>query len=126
LCRWWRERTRAIRVESGIRMCCETKEFASAGEFLRECRAATGRKHPHNMSTVREYQCEICQTVTQNPLHWFVIQCADDKLTVHKWHEEIANSAGVRHFCGEGHAQVFISRWFDSVCTPPKPAAARH
>jgi hypothetical protein len=25
------------------------------------------------------------------------------------------------HYCGEAHAQVYISRWFESVCSPPKP-----
>jgi hypothetical protein len=24
------------------------------------------------------------------------------------------------HYCGEAHAQVYISRWFESVCSPPK------
>jgi hypothetical protein len=77
------------------------------------------------MATLREYQCEICGIVTQNPDHWFVIECGDLKLTVHKWDQKAADSPGVRHFCGEAHAQVFISRWFDSVCVPPKPMPAR-
>jgi hypothetical protein len=29
---------------------------------------------------------------------------------------------GARHYCGEAHAEVYIGRWFDSVCAPPKPS----
>jgi hypothetical protein len=73
------------------------------------------------MTTLQEFRCEICGIVTNNPLHWFVIHCGDSDLTVHRWSSEIANAPGARHYCGEAHAQVYISRWFDSVCTPPKP-----
>ncbi len=74
------------------------------------------------MATLKEFKCEICGIMTENPMHWFVIDCGDLKLSVHKWSAEAANGNGARHFCGERHAQVFISRWFDSVCTPPKQA----
>jgi len=57
-----------------------------------------------------------------NPLHWFVIRCGDSDLTVYRWNSETANAAGARHYCGEAHAEVYISRWFDSVCAPPKPS----
>jgi hypothetical protein len=60
--------------------------------------------------------------MTETPIHWFVIVCGDLMLSVFKWNLEAANGAGARHFCGERHAQVFISRWFDSVCVPPKRA----
>jgi hypothetical protein len=72
------------------------------------------------MSTLREFKCEICGIMTENPMHWFVIECGDLKLSVLKWNLEAASTAPARHFCGEAHAQVFISRWFDSVCVPPK------
>ena len=73
------------------------------------------------MTTVQEYRCEICGTVSNNPLHWFVIQCGNTELTVHKWDAGAASAPGARHFCGEAHAQVYISRWFEAACTPPKP-----
>jgi hypothetical protein len=73
------------------------------------------------MATVQEFRCEICGLVTSNPIHWFVIQCGDSVLAVHRWDAEAANTEGARHYCGEAHAQVYISRWFESVCTPPKP-----
>ena len=73
------------------------------------------------MTTLQEFRCEICGRVTNNPVHWFIIQCSDDRLSVLKWNSEAANASGARHFCGEAHAQVYISRWFESVCSPPKP-----
>jgi hypothetical protein len=72
------------------------------------------------MSTVKEFQCEICGIVTNSPLHWFVIECGDDKLCVLRWDEAAASTPTARHFCGEAHAQVYISRWFESICSPPK------
>jgi hypothetical protein len=74
------------------------------------------------MSTMREYKCEICGTTTESPTHWFVIECGDLTLAVHKWSTEAADRPTARHFCGERHAQVYISRWFDSVCVPVKKA----
>jgi len=73
------------------------------------------------MTSLQEFRCEICGTITSNPLHWFVIQCHDAELTVFKWNLETANAAGARHFCGEAHAEVYISRWFDSACSPSRP-----
>ncbi len=73
-----------------------------------------------DMSNLKQFQCEICGIVSENPVRWFVIECGDQKLTVIKW-DLAANSATARHFCGEAHAQVYISRWFESVCVPPKP-----
>ena len=72
------------------------------------------------MSTLKEFRCEICGIVGENPTHWFVIECGDLKLSVIKWNLEAANTPTARHFCGEAHAQVYISRWFESICAPPK------
>jgi hypothetical protein len=73
------------------------------------------------MSSLQEFRCEVCGTVTTTPTHWFVIQCGSQQLTVLRWNQETANAAGARHFCGEGHAEVYISRWFESMCWPAKP-----
>jgi hypothetical protein len=73
------------------------------------------------MASIQEFRCEVCGIVTSNPIHWFIIRCGESELTVHRWNTETANAAGARHYCGEAHAQVYISRWFESVCTPPKP-----
>lgn len=73
------------------------------------------------MASLREYRCEICGLVTNNPMHWFVIRCGESRLTVLRWDAEAAAEEDARHLCGEAHAQVYISRWFDSVCSPPRP-----
>jgi hypothetical protein len=77
------------------------------------------------MSALQEFRCEVCGTITNNPVHWLIIQCGDTSLTVLRWNSEAANAAGARHYCGQAHAQVYISRWFDSVCTPSKPDYSR-
>jgi hypothetical protein len=73
------------------------------------------------MSSTREFRCEICGTTTTNPIHWFVIRCGESELTVLRWNAEAADGADARHLCGEADAQIYISRWFDSMCSPPKP-----
>jgi hypothetical protein len=73
------------------------------------------------MSSVQQFRCEICGQVSSSPSHWFVILCSDTELTVLKWNTTAASASGTRHFCGEAHAGVYISRWFDSVCSPSKP-----
>ena len=73
------------------------------------------------MTALREYRCEVCGLLSSNPLHWFVIQCGTLDLTVFKWNSDSANAPGARHYCGESHAQIYISRWFESVCSPTKP-----
>jgi hypothetical protein len=62
------------------------------------------------------YRCEICGEETQRPVRWVVIHCSDEKLTVFKWTKEAADIRGARHYCGEAHAQVYISRWFEAFC----------
>ena len=49
-------------------------------------------------------------------MRWIVIHCSNEKLTVFKWAKEVADERGARHYCGEAHAQVYISRWFQSFC----------
>jgi len=73
------------------------------------------------MSTLREFRCEICGIVSDHPTHWFVIECGEEQLSVIRWNLESANQPTARHFCGEAHAQVYISRWFESICSPSKP-----
>jgi hypothetical protein len=63
------------------------------------------------------YKCEICGTESENPTHWIVIQCSDAQLTIFKWTKEAANAPHARHYCGEAHAQVYLSRWFESFCS---------
>jgi hypothetical protein len=80
-------------------------------------------RNGEGMSSLKEFQCEICGTVSENPVHWFVIECGDQQLAVIKWDLTAASSPAARHFCGEAHAQVYISRWFESMCVPPRRAS---
>jgi hypothetical protein len=73
------------------------------------------------MASMTEYRCEVCGITSANPLRWFVIRCNSNELTVLKWSAEAADEKGARHFCGEAHAQVYISRWLEAACAPPKP-----
>jgi hypothetical protein len=73
------------------------------------------------MASIQEYRCEVCGTVSNNPAHWYIIQCGESQLTVFRWNTAAADASGARHFCGEADAQVYISRWFDSICSPSKP-----
>jgi len=65
----------------------------------------------------RSYRCEICGAESDSPVRWVVIHCSDAQLTVFKWTREAADAPGARHYCGEAHAQVYISRWLESVCS---------
>jgi len=75
------------------------------------------------MASVKEFRCEICGITSDHPNHWFVIECGDEKLAVFKWELEAASSPTARHYCGEAHAQIYISRWFESICVPPQRLA---
>ena len=77
------------------------------------------------MAPITEYRCDVCGEVSASPNHWFVIRCNSDQLTVIKWNTDAANEKGARHYCGESHAQVYISRWLESACSPPKPDFSR-
>ena len=73
------------------------------------------------MSAVTLFRCEICGIESAKPTHWFVIQCNADELKVLKWSDEAALAKGSRHYCGEAHASVYISRWLESSCSPSLP-----
>ena len=62
------------------------------------------------------YRCEICGEESDNPVRWIVIHCSDAQLTIYKWTKEAADAHGARHYCGEAHAQVYISRWLEAAC----------
>ncbi len=68
-----------------------------------------------------EFHCEVCGTTTNTPTHWVVIECGDLCLTVFRWNLQAATAGGPRRLCEEAHAQVYISRRFDSICSPSKP-----
>jgi hypothetical protein len=62
------------------------------------------------------YRCEICGLEDESPRGWIAIHCSDAELRVFKWTKDAADAKGARHYCGEAHAQAYISRWFESYC----------
>lgn len=62
------------------------------------------------------YRCEICHEESDHPVKWFVIQCSNAQLNIFQWTKEAADAPGARHYCGQAHAQVYVSRWFQSFC----------
>jgi hypothetical protein len=63
------------------------------------------------------YRCEICGEESNNPLRWIVIHCNSQQLTIYKWTKEAADEYGARHYCGEAHAQIYVSRWLEAACS---------
>ena len=63
------------------------------------------------------YRCEICGTESGIPNRWIVIHCNSSQLTIHKWTKEAADTPHARHYCGEAHAQVYVSRWLEAACS---------
>ena len=90
---------------SGFRGQVSRGRFHGAGSVLRRLRV---------IDTI--YRCEICGEESERPVRWVVIHCSDTQLTVFKWAKEAADKPHARHYCGEAHAQVYISRWFESFC----------
>lgn len=72
------------------------------------------------MATVTQFRCEICGAETASPDHWFMIRCNVDELCVIKWNPQTAHELGTRHYCGEAHAGIYISRWLEASCSPSK------
>jgi hypothetical protein len=64
-----------------------------------------------------EYRCDICGEDNDNPIRWIVIRCDSSQLTIFKWTKEAAYAPGARHYCGEAHAQVYVSRWLEAACS---------
>lgn len=77
------------------------------------------------MAAITEYRCDVCGAMSANPIRWFVIQCGATELKVMKWNADAAAAEGARHYCGEAHAGVYISRWLEAACSPPKPDFTR-
>jgi hypothetical protein len=65
-------------------------------------------------------------SVTTHPIRQFVIRCGDSELALQRWNSAAASAPGARHYCGEAHAELHISRWFDSAFAPSKPSFMYH
>jgi hypothetical protein len=91
---------------------CLGREWVCGGGELLSC--------PRRMcmAAVTQYRCEICGIESTTTTHWFLIQCNHEELKIRKWDDELAAAKGARHYCGEAHAGVYVSRWLEASCTP--------
>ena len=80
------------------------------------CLSSNLRRFPEETLIGTIYKCEICRLESSSPNRWFVIHCSDSRLGIYKWDTSEADEPRALHFCGEAHAQVYISRWFESFC----------
>lgn len=73
------------------------------------------------MSLIQKFHCEICGAEKRNVNNWTIAEVTPAGVLVSHWSEDRAKSPSVRHFCGEAHAQVFVSRYLSA----PGSAAVR-
>jgi hypothetical protein len=76
------------------------------------------------MSLIQKYHCEICGAEKRDVNNWLISEVTSNGVLLSRWHEERAKSPSVRHFCGEAHAQVFVSRYLstpEAFLSPRKP-----
>src|SRR3954470_24358960 len=66
------------------------------------------------MSLIHKYYCEICNAEKKDVNNWFMAEITMSGALLSHWREDQAKSPSVRHFCGEAHAQVFVSRYLAS------------
>jgi predicted Fe-S protein YdhL (DUF1289 family) len=64
-----------------------------------------------NVSLIHKYYCEICGREKSTINNWCMAEVKEQGLLLSAWREARAPSAAVHHFCGEAHAQVFVSRY---------------
>lgn len=66
------------------------------------------------MSHIHKFFCEICGREKRSANNWFLAEAKESGLLISPWREGRAATSSVHHFCGEGHAQVFISRYLSA------------
>lgn len=66
------------------------------------------------MSLIHKYYCEICGAEKRAVNNWFMAEVMPNGMLLSHWREETAQTAGMHHFCGEAHVQVFVSRYLSS------------
>lgn len=63
------------------------------------------------MSLIHKYHCEICDAEKRNVNNWLMAEVTSQGVLLSRWREGQAKSPNIHHFCGEAHAQVFVSRY---------------
>jgi hypothetical protein len=73
------------------------------------------------MSLIHKYRCEICGAEESDSNHWVMSEIKASGALLSRWREEGAKSPHTHHFCGEAHAQVFVSRYLAAPASFPGP-----
>jgi hypothetical protein len=66
------------------------------------------------MSRVHKFVCETCGTERECVNRWFIAEVTAKGVLFSPWDGVRAQAANIHHFCGEAHAQVFLSRYLAS------------
>jgi len=66
------------------------------------------------VSLIHKYYCEICGTEKTAVNNWCMAEVTVNGVLLSNWRQDRAQIPAVYHFCGEGHAQVFVSRYLSS------------
>jgi hypothetical protein len=73
------------------------------------------------MSLIHKYHCEICGAEERDANNWLMAEITPSGALLSHWREESAKSPHTHHFCGEAHAQVFVSRYLAAPASFPAP-----
>lgn len=71
------------------------------------------------MSLIHKYHCEICGAEERDVDNWVMAEITPNGALLSRWREERARAPHTHHFCGEAHAQVFLSRYLAAPATFP-------
>jgi hypothetical protein len=67
------------------------------------------------------YICEICGVEKRAVNNWFMAEITANGALLSHWREDRAQAPHVHHFCGEAHAQTFVSRYLSAPASFPAP-----
>jgi hypothetical protein len=70
---------------------------------------------------MHKYYCEVCGAAKGAVNKWFMAEITSNGALLSPWSEARAQLTRVRHFCGEAHAQVFVSRYLSDPKSFPAP-----
>lgn len=63
---------------------------------------------------IHKYYCEICGIEKRVLNNWFIAEVMPNGMLLSHWREQSAQNIGIHHFCGEAHAQIFVSRYLSA------------
>lgn len=75
------------------------------------------------MSLIHKYYCEICGAEKHEVNNWFMAEVTSNGALLSHWNQDRAKSPHAHHFCGEAHAQVFVSRYLSAPTSFSAPRA---